>query len=1475
MKKEILFVLGLLFFIPCYGQLSVDILVVSGGGSGGSQFGGGGGGGAVRYWASQSLNAGSVSVVVGAGGAAVNAAAGPGNPGQSSSFGSSYVATSGSASNGNGRSGGTCGSCGLGGGGGSGGGGSGGFHNDQGNGGTAITGMGGNSGGRGSSYNQFYYGAAGGGGGGAGGAGANASLIGNNGKGGNGGVGVSNNITGTSVFYGGGGGGGQSSNSNQASGSGGNGGGGAGCKGSCSATNGTPNTGGGGGGGGGGAVSPKATSGSGGSGVVIIRYAANAALATGGTITSYTGNGTNGTNGLVYQVHRFTSNGTFVYTSIITTQPSTSTQNICINGSPAALTVAATGTTKTYQWFSNTTASNTGGTSITGATATSFTPPTNVVGTRYYYCVVNSTTSSVTTTQSSNVSGAVIVSNPSVAGTITGANSVTSGTNSTVLTLSGHTGSIQWQISTDGTSFNPISGAVNASYTATNLSATSHYRALVTSGGCSSVTSASATVLVLPSTTPVSTSLNVSGTSSTISINNNTATVVDGSLAVTGSGNISGFAVSISENYSNGDVLGYTGSLPSGVTTTGFRTQSRSIVFNGSASAAAWQALLRTVTLTSTAVTCSPEKRTVTFSVSTMFYNYFNGHFYEYVPSGKVWTDAKSHAESKSFFGMQGYLAVISSAAENAYISTLIGQNSWLGATDNFVEINKALGYQKFANQSQAEGKYYWVTGPEKGTPFTQSGVYRRWQSGEPNNFNTGFYDRITRSFGEHYLHIYANRNTWNDFPNDRRLGSIIEYGGMPGDNPVGSVSFSRDITVQGLTGGGITGGGVTVCAGTNSSVLTLTGNTGTVSKWQYSNDNFLTDIHDISNTSTSYTVTNIDTTRFFRAIMVNGSCVLATPSTIVTVNPSNPGSVTAVTNEVCPNGTANLQVSGYFGTVSKWQITSDPITNVTSTTDINVTSDALSHTLTTTGDYLFRAIISNSACSQTFETDWYPIVVASSTTPKGGEVTSAAHCGSANSGVLTLNGASGSSYQWEKSTNGGANWSNESSTSTSLAYYNIGQNTLFRVLVSSGSCGSAYSSIGEVQIYGTNICEWTGAQNTVWSNAGNWCGGVVGSNGRRVAISMDAKNDAVLDANLYLSSLDFNASGRKVILGTHNLKVDDLIGIDSVNYVQTYSTGYLYQTINHLDSFTFGVGNASYNPVKITNKTGSADEFTVYVFDEVYERGTKGNGNAMGNAKRIQRTWEIGKANANGGAGVDFVFEWEVKHKKNLDVTRTKLNHYNSTQNKWEFASHSSIERGVSFLQVNGYSGGFSPFSIGEEGLEPLPVTLSKFTATYRNPIVSLEWETTQEEQSSHFEVQRSADASDWNELGSVAAQGQSFVKVNYEFTDLFPQPEVNYYRLKQVDLDGQFAYSNIRIVWQTGQNDILTHLWPNPNNGSFKVQVPGFAHYVLTSVSGKQLDKGRFTEEKVFEGLSAGVYFLTLDYAGKTAQFKVLVID
>ena len=120
---------------------------------------------------------------------------------------------------------------------------------------------------------------------------------------------------------------------------------------------------------------------------------------------------------------------------------------------------------------------------IDGATASSYTA-TDLTQTTYYRAVVKN---GVCDSAISTV-GTVTVSPVSVAGTISGATTVCTGTNSTVLTLNNNVGTIQWQTSDslNGT-YTDINLATGATYTASNLTRATYYRAVVTSGACASV----------------------------------------------------------------------------------------------------------------------------------------------------------------------------------------------------------------------------------------------------------------------------------------------------------------------------------------------------------------------------------------------------------------------------------------------------------------------------------------------------------------------------------------------------------------------------------------------------------------------------------------------------------------------------------------------------------------------------------------------------------------------------------------------------------------------------------------------------------------------------------------------------------------------------------------------------------------------------------------------------------------------------
>ncbi len=108
----------------------------------------------------------------------------------------------------------------------------------------------------------------------------------------------------------------------------------------------------------------------------------------------------------------------------------------------------------------------------------------------------------------SSISNRITVDPTSVAGTVTAANSTICEGSNTVLTLNGNTGTIQWQKSIDNITFTNITGATSTSYNTGNLTTTTYYRAIVTSGSCSSATSGVVTVTVNP--TPTATLSSVS-----------------------------------------------------------------------------------------------------------------------------------------------------------------------------------------------------------------------------------------------------------------------------------------------------------------------------------------------------------------------------------------------------------------------------------------------------------------------------------------------------------------------------------------------------------------------------------------------------------------------------------------------------------------------------------------------------------------------------------------------------------------------------------------------------------------------------------------------------------------------------------------------------------------------------------------------------------------------------------------------------
>jgi hypothetical protein len=119
------------------------------------------------------------------------------------------------------------------------------------------------------------------------------------------------------------------------------------------------------------------------------------------------------------------------------------------------------------------------------------------------------------------------------------------------------------------------------------------------------------------------------------------------------------------------------------------------------------------------------------------------------------------------------------------------------------------------------------------------------------------------------------------------------------------------------------------------------------------------------------------------------------------------------------------------------------------------------------------------------------------------------------------------------------------------------------------------------------------------------------------------------------------------------------------------------------------------------------------------------------------------------------------------------------------------------------------------------LPVVLVQFIANREDDgSVLLNWSTSQEQNSSYYDVERSGDQTAWTKIGSVKAKGYSSTTTNYNFSDKLPLDGGGYYRLKMVDLDGKYKYSKTVAVNSPSNSQALV-VYSNPFSDQIRLKI------------------------------------------------------
>lgn len=149
--------------------------------------------------------------------------------------------------------------------------------------------------------------------------------------------------------------------------------------------------------------------------------------------------------------------------------------------------------------------------------------------------------------------------------------------------------------------------------------------------------------------------------------------------------------------------------------------------------------------------------------------------------------------------------------------------------------------------------------------------------------------------------------------------------------------------------------------------------------------------------------------------------------------------------------------------------------------------------------------------------------------------------------------------------------------------------------------------------------------------------------------------------------------------------------------------------------------------------------------------------------------------------------------------------------------------------------SGSSSNFVVQKSGFYMLPLNWASFTARAVNNKVQLDWRTVQEQLSKEFTIQRSSNGADWHHIGHISPQPNADFSGQYRFTDPSPLTGLNYYRIRQSDMDGTYHYSRTLLVSVASAKSSV-HVYPNPvRSGSFTVQMQHAATMSLYDINGK----------------------------------------
>ncbi|MGV3587697.1 MAG: T9SS type A sorting domain-containing protein [Adhaeribacter sp.] len=382
--------------------------------------------------------------------------------------------------------------------------------------------------------------------------------------------------------------------------------------------------------------------------------------------------------------------------------------------------------------------------------------------------------------------------------------------------------------------------------------------------------------------------------------------------------------------------------------------------------------------------------------------------------------------------------------------------------------------------------------------------------------------------------------------------------------------------------------------------------------------------------------------------------------------------------------------------------------------------------------------------------------------------------------------------------------------------------------------------------------------------------------------------NTVSLETNVTVNgTLNLNNTN-KLVLGNSNLLIGATGNIISgkAGYVVTNGLGTLQMTVaNNEAEVFFPVGNHSYNPVKIKQKTtGTTDIFKIRVkggLFVLYDADNNGIDPAV--IDGVSRTWVI-EETVKGGSQAQVTLQFSATNNVKdwaPEFTPEKAVMAQFTEN-WAapttgsatVAPDNSNLLQVSLDHLSSFRI-FGVFNYDHQRLTTLPVELVNFKAARTKGEVELKWQTAMEKNNDFFTVEMSLDGKRFSEVAKVKGVGNTNQIQSYSYLHRNAPSQTTYYRLKQTDFDGTFTYSKVISV---NNNAPLTSLvvYPNPGTGPFTLQgATNVTEALIFDATGRMVKKLSVLDKEInfdLSGEQAGIYFLRLTGPAETQTLRLI---